>query len=140
MKTYTAYFRTDADWADKTFKAKTPEQALAQARAFHDEHDGELLFQEYDGGLPLNEIEIVSPEGDELAIWRDKDLWLRLAAQDLFDALETQTDAAQAVIDAWATGDLARAVRTLTGATSAARAAIAAAKGGANVVDGSRKG
>jgi hypothetical protein len=46
MKTYTAYFRSDADWAEKTFKAKTPKQALAKARAFHSRNTGELLFQE----------------------------------------------------------------------------------------------
>jgi hypothetical protein len=88
MTTYTAYFRTDADWAEKTFKAKTPKQALAKARAFHDERDGELLFQEYDGGLPVNEIEIATPEDDALAMWRDDDLHLRLAAPALLEALE----------------------------------------------------
>jgi len=54
MTTYTAYFRTDSDWASETFTARTPKAALAKARAFCDEHDGELLFQEYDGGSPLN--------------------------------------------------------------------------------------
>jgi hypothetical protein len=131
MPIYTAYFRTDADWAEKTFKARTPKEALAKARAFHDEHNGELLFQEYSGGLPLNEIEICTAERDELAVWRDDDLWHRLAAQDLLKALEAQTDAAQVVIDSWEKGDLAGAVRTLDGFIPAARAAIAAAKGGA---------
>ena len=88
MTTYTAYFRTDADWASKTFTAKTPEEALAKARAFHDARDGELSFQEYDGGSPLNEIEITGPEGDELAVWRYDDLWLRLASREMLEALE----------------------------------------------------
>ena len=88
MTIYTAYFRTDADWASKTFTARTPRQALAKARAFYDEHDGELLFQEYDGGSPLNEIEITGPAGDELAVWRDDDLRLRLASRDMLEALE----------------------------------------------------
>jgi hypothetical protein len=131
MPTYTAYFRTDADWAEKTIEAKTPKQALAKARAFHNKHDEELLFQEYDGGLPLNEIEICSSEQEGLAFWRDKDLWLELAARDLLDALEAQTGAAQAVVDAWETGDLAGAVHTLEGCISPARTAIAKAKGGA---------
>ena len=56
------------------------------------------------------------------------DLRLRLAATDLLDAPEAQTDAAQAVIDAWAGGDLAAAVRTLDGSIPAARAAIAKAR------------
>jgi hypothetical protein len=34
MTTYTATFRTDADYAEETFEAATPEQALAKARAF----------------------------------------------------------------------------------------------------------
>src|SRR5208282_5339408 len=88
MTIYTAQFRTDADYAERTFKARTPEQALALARTFYDEHDGELLFQNYDGGSPVNEIEIAGPEGSELAVWQDDDLRLRLASRDLLDALE----------------------------------------------------
>ena len=52
------------------------------------------------------------------------------AAGDLLDALEAQTEAAQAVIDNWSEGDLAAAVRTLDGSIEGARAAIAKAKGG----------
>jgi hypothetical protein len=44
---------------------------------------------------------------------------------------EGQTEAAQAVIDAWDNGHLAGAMRTLAGFTPAARAVIAKAKGGA---------
>jgi hypothetical protein len=68
MPSYTAYFRTDADWAEHTFRAGTPAQALAKARTFYEEHDGELLFQEYDGGLPVNEIEICTSGPDGLAV------------------------------------------------------------------------
>jgi len=87
MTTYNAYFRTDADWASKTFTAKAPEEALAKARAFHDEHDGQLLFQEYDGGVPVAEIEITGQDGDELAVWRDDGLRLQLASSDMLEAL-----------------------------------------------------
>lgn len=127
MTTFTATFRTDADYAEHTFKAKTAEQALVLARKFYDEHDGELLFQNYDGGSAVNEIEISGPDGSELAVWQDDDLRLRLAASDLLGALESQTEAAQAVIDAWAKGDLAGAVRMLDGSIPAARVAIAKA-------------
>jgi hypothetical protein len=48
----------------------------------------------------------------------------------LLDALEGQTEAAQAVIDHWAEGDLAAAVRGLDASIDGARAAIAKAKGG----------
>jgi hypothetical protein len=129
MTTYTATFRTDADWASKSFKAKTPAQALAKARAFYDEHDGELLFQEYNGGSAINEIEITGPKGHQLAVWRNDDLRLRLASRDLLDALQAQTDAAQAVIDAWDKGNLAEAVRSLDASIAAARMAVAKTKG-----------
>lgn len=59
------------------------------------------------------------------------DLRLRRAARDLLEALETQTEAAQAVIDAWSEGDLAGAVRMLDASLADAQAAIAKAKGGA---------
>lgn len=87
MPTYTAYFRTAAEWAEETIKARTPMQALAKARAFHDAHTEELSFQQYDGISPVNEIEIEGPTG-EVALWRDDDLRLRLAASDLLEALE----------------------------------------------------
>jgi len=44
MTTYTAYFRTDADFATQEFEADTPEQALAQARTFCEDHTEELVF------------------------------------------------------------------------------------------------
>ena len=47
---------------------------------------------------------------------------------DLIDALESQTDAAQAVIDNWSSGNLAAAVRALDAAIAPARAVIAKAK------------
>jgi hypothetical protein len=50
MTTYTAHFRTDADWASETITARTPKRTLAKARAFYDGHYGELLFQGYDDG------------------------------------------------------------------------------------------
>jgi len=128
MTIYTAKFRIDADYAEKTFEANTPEQALALARAFYNEHDEDLMFEEYGGGSPVNEIEIAGPDGRELAVWHDDDLRLRLAARDLLDALEVQTAEAQAVINTWAKGDLAAAVRMLDASIPAARAAIARAK------------
>jgi hypothetical protein len=130
MTTYTAKFRTDANWAEETLKADTPEQALELARAFHEGHISDLMFESYDGGNPVNEIEITSPESDALAVWRDDDLRLRLAASDLYDALEAQSDAAQAVIDAWETGDLAGAVRALDASIEPARRALVKWKGG----------
>jgi hypothetical protein len=55
-------------------------------------------------------------------------LLLRRAACDLLEALENQTEAAQAVIDNWSQGDLAAAVNGLDNALEAARAAIAKAR------------
>jgi stage V sporulation protein SpoVS len=88
MTTYTANFRTDAEWAEEEFEAETPQQALALARAFYDSHTEDLMFQSYDGGMPVNEIEISGDAGDKLVVWRDEYLTLHLAASDLLDALE----------------------------------------------------
>jgi hypothetical protein len=52
------------------------------------------------------------------------------AGPELLEALEAQTEAAQAVIDSWAQGDLAGAVRMLDGFIPAARDAIAKATDG----------
>ena len=49
---------------------------------------------------------------------------------DLLDALEGQTTASQLVIESWAKGDLAAAVRALDASIQAAHAAIVKAKGG----------
>jgi hypothetical protein len=128
MPTYTAYFRTDADYATQEFKASTPKQALRKARKFLDGHAEDLLFDDYDSGMPVNEIAIHDQDCSEVAVWYDDGLRLQLAASDLLDALEAQTEAAQAVIDNWAEGDLAAAVRTLDASIADARAAIAKAK------------
>lgn len=118
MTTYIAYFRTDAEYATKEIKAKTPKHALAKARKLADESPEDLYFESYDGGFPVNEIAI-SPEdgGEELAVWFDADLHLRLAASDLLTA-------ARRVIERWERGDLAEAVRDLA-------SAVAKAEGGA---------
>jgi hypothetical protein len=128
MPTYTAYFRTDADFASREFKASTPKQALRKARKFLDGHAEDLMFDHYDSGMPVNEIAIHDQDYSEVAVWYDDGLRLQLAASDLLDALEAQTEAAQAVIDNWTEGDLAAAVRALDASIAAARAAIAKAK------------
>lgn len=87
MTSYRVYLRSDLQWAVRAFEADTPEQALELARRFADDHFDELDFESYQGGdCPLNEIEVCDDTADELAIWRDDDLRLRLAAQDLLDA------------------------------------------------------
>jgi hypothetical protein len=126
--TYKAFFYTEADWAETTIKAATPEQALQRAHRIESEETETLDFQSYDGGGGVEHIEIRSTDGRTVTEWRHEDLNLRLAARDLLDALESQTDAAQAVIDNWSEGDLAAAVRSLDGSIEAARAAIAKAK------------
>jgi len=130
MPTYTAYFRTDADFATREFKARTSKQALRKSRKFLDDHAEDLMFEDYDSGMPVNEIAIHDQHCSEVAVWYDDDLRVRLAASDLLEALEAQTQAAQGVIDNWSEGDLAAAVRTLDASIDGARAAIAKAKGG----------
>ena len=62
MPSYTAEFRTDADYATHAFKARSPGDALTKARAFHDARTEELMFQNYDGGHPVNEIAVHDAE------------------------------------------------------------------------------
>jgi hypothetical protein len=88
MPTYTAEFRTDADYAARAFKARSSRDALKKARAFYDERTDELMFESYDGGHPVNEIAVRDAGGDEVALWQDDDLRVRLAAHDLLDAGE----------------------------------------------------
>ena len=113
MPKYIATFRTDADYAERVFAARTPQAALALARQFHEDRPEDLFFEEYTHGMPVEEIEISDRDGEQLAVWRDPYLCQRLAAADLLAALETQTEAAQAVIDTWEQGDLAGAVNGL---------------------------
>jgi len=86
MTTYTATFRSDGEYASHDFDAETPEQALALARTFYADGTTELWFEHYDEA-PVNEIVIQNDDCDELAVWQDEDLRLRLAASDLLEAL-----------------------------------------------------
>ena len=88
MKTYTAEFRTDINYATREFPARSPRDALKKARAFSDSHADALSFEHYSGAHPVNEIAVSDAEGDEVALWQDEDLRLRLAAGDMLDALE----------------------------------------------------
>ncbi|MGD0108354.1 MAG: hypothetical protein ABSC06_30595 [Rhodopila sp.] len=128
MPTYTAHFYTEADWAETTIAADTPELALQRARQLESEETETLDFQSYDTANGVELIEIWAADRHTVAEWQSFDRLLRLAARDLHNALEAQTDAAQAVIDAWERGDLAGAVRALDASIPAARAALAKAK------------
>ena len=130
MPNYTVCFYTQADWAETTIKARTPKLALATAHQLAEDDLGTLDFQSYDGTNGIEHIIITAPDGETVADWKSGDLHLRLAASDLLESLEAETNAAQAVTDAWEKGDLAGAVRCLSGLIPAARIAIAKAKGG----------
>jgi len=88
MATFTAYFRTDAACAEETFEADTPEQALALARKFLSENRSDLFFEDFGSGLPVLEIEILDDDEDEVALWQDDEMLLRLAADSILAALE----------------------------------------------------
>jgi hypothetical protein len=118
MTTYTVNFASDAECASHDFDAETPEQALALARKLYEDDPSKLWFEVYDG-MDVNEIIVYDANGNDVAVWYDDDMRLRLAARDLLDAL-------QAVIDR----DDAESVFA-TPVLNQARAAIAKAKGGA---------
>jgi hypothetical protein len=88
MPTFTAWFRTDAEWAIYDFEADTPEQALQMAHDLWRFKSEELSFQSYDMMMPVDEIEISGPIGTEIAVWHSPEMRLRLAASDLLEALE----------------------------------------------------
>ena len=88
MTTYTVYFRTDAQFASHDTEADTPEQALALAREL--DAPRELWFDPYDSIMPVNEIVVSDPDGEEVAGWIDDDVHLHLAAYDMLAALEAQ--------------------------------------------------
>ena len=92
MPIYTVSFRTDADYATRAFKARSPQDALKQARAFYEEREEDLIFKSYGDIHPVNGIEVRDANGDSVAVWRDDNLRLRLAAGDLLEALELCVD------------------------------------------------
>lgn len=92
MPTYTAEFHTDADYAYRAFKARSPQDALKQARAFYDERTEELIFERYDDGRSVNEIALRDADGNHVALWQDDELCLRLAAGEMLEALELCAD------------------------------------------------
>lgn len=86
-KTYTAYFYTDANYAYDEIEAETPEQALAKAREMNDA-DEITHFDSYDQAPPVNHIEILDQDRNELAHWYDADMHLRITGPELLAALE----------------------------------------------------
>ena len=125
MTSYTAYFRTDADYATRPIEADSPEQALVLARQLYDDDPLDLMFEPYDGGMPVNEIAIHDLDYTELAVWRDEDMHLRLAARDLLDALTdlVERDRAEAASSGFTDDEMSW--------LDDARRAIAKAEGGA---------
>jgi hypothetical protein len=86
--TYTAWFYTDAEYASTEIEADTPGAALAAACKLNEEQGGPRCFEKYDEACPVNHIEILDQDRNELAHWRDADLLLRMAGPDLLQALE----------------------------------------------------
>ena len=125
MTTYRAYFYTDGDFATRRFDADTPEQALALARQLYADDPEDLMFEPYDGGMPVNEIAIHDVDYKELAVWRDDAKRMQLAAGDLLDALTdlVERDRAEAADSGFTDDEMSW--------LEDARRAIAKAKGGA---------
>ena len=64
------------------FKAATPKQALRKARRFYDYDPLDLMFESYSDTMPVYEIVIQDADDNELAVWLDDELRLRLAANE----------------------------------------------------------
>jgi hypothetical protein len=113
MNTYTAYLRTDANFAMQDIEAD-PELALAEARKIADTRADAPWYLPYDGRRPINEIAIEDDDHDEVALFQDEHLSLRLAAADLLSAAEK-------ILDRWQNGDLGEVIPELAVAVSAAK-------------------
>lgn len=88
MPTYTAHFYTEADWAEATITADTPELALQRARQIEDAETEALNFESYDTTNGVELIEIWSSDRHTVAEWHSDERRLRLAARDLLEALQ----------------------------------------------------
>jgi hypothetical protein len=104
----------------------TPGPWTYQYSPWHSDHAGEIPAFEIFG-----EEKICDTNEDRPREEQEANACLIAAAPELLEALEQQTDAAQAVIDSWERGDLAGAVCGLDACIEASRAAIAEATGGA---------
>lgn len=115
MTEYRVYLRSDIQWTMRKFKARSPQRAIELAQRFAAERFHLLHFEDYQPvDCPINEIEVLDERGNELAVWHDEDLRLRLAASGLLAAAEK-------VVARWERGDLAGAVRELAAAIAKAR-------------------
>jgi len=86
MPTYTATFRTAAEYATHDIKAKTPVQALRRARALFERTPDTLSFEHYDMRQPIDEIAIADAAGNELTVWQSANFRERENAWALLDA------------------------------------------------------
>jgi hypothetical protein len=99
---YMAYFRTTAGPANDIFAASTPEQALELARKAFRENPGKFGFSPAECGyFELQEIRLVSQDGEEVLCWMTDPYRLQLYAPELLKALESQVEATHAIVDAW---------------------------------------
>jgi hypothetical protein len=115
MKGFLIYFANDRQWAERDIEAASAAEALQRARLIATNHPRTLDYNAYEGLRPINQIEVLDEYGEELAVWHDGDLRLRLAASDLLAAAEK-------VVTRWERGDLAGAVRELDVAIAKAKA------------------
>jgi hypothetical protein len=97
MNTYTIKLFTEFHWAQMQRVAETPEQALAEAHKFAENHGfRELDFLNYDRDPCVEAID-VSIDGETVAEWQGPRYQLRLAAGDLLTALEQAVAALNSV-------------------------------------------
>ena len=111
MNTYTAEYRTQSEYAFKTFEADTPQTALEMATQFYHDSTEELCWSSYDEGQPLETITIRDNENDCLAKYYDPEFRKSLFADELLTA-------AKAFLGHWDKGNLSAAVQTLQSAVN----------------------
>ena len=133
MPTYTAHFYTEADWAETTIEAATPELALQRARQIESEATETLDFQSYDGDQrrrAYRDLGSRPAHGRRMATATIVGYALPRASCSMPST--PRRPPRRPLSTSWTRGDLAGAVRELDASIAPARMAIAKAKGGAS--------
>jgi hypothetical protein len=102
MTPYMATFNTPAGTATEIFHAKSPDEALQQARKFADDPQlTEVDIEPTAEGYAVREIVLTDEQGNHHAVWQTDEYRTQLAAPKLLQALEKQIGITREILDAW---------------------------------------
>jgi hypothetical protein len=90
LTTYKVTLRTETSRASTRIRAVSAQAALAEARAIADDDERLLVldFEQYPEDPLIHDIVVRALDGECVAEWLSPELLMRIAAEDLFNALE----------------------------------------------------